>query len=191
MLASGMQESLPLPTMGTPTFETADGRHVSVAFNPIERGVFVNYLSAMEQPELGEDPRFASREARAEHRSELLEVIHSWALKFETAEEFEAHLQRFGLVGGIVRPVSEAAQLEWAKERGAFVEVSDRGDGMIQVPNTPWRFSNAHSGGEGIAAYRGENNRDVIRHWLEMEDDEISELEAIGVLTQRGPSGRS
>lgn len=191
VLASGLQESLPLPTMGTPTFATADGRHVSVAFNPIERGVFVNYVAAMDQPELAKDQRFASREARHEHRAELLEVIQDWALSFETAEEFEAHLARFSLVGGIVRPVSEAANLEWAKQRDAFLEVSDRGDGRIRVPNTPWRFSNAEPGNEGIAAYRGEHNRDVLRDWLSMADEEIAELEAEGVLSYRGASGRS
>lgn len=191
VLASGLQESLPLPTMGTPTFETADGRHVSVAFNPVERGVFMNYLAAMEQPELAQDPRFESREARAEHRAELLEAIQAWALSFQTAEDFEAHLASFGLVGGIVRPVSEAAELEWAKERRAFLEVSDRGEGQLRVPNTPWRFSNAQSGGEGIAAYRGEHNRDVLRDWLAMGDEEISQLESDGVLSSRGPSGRS
>ena len=191
VLASGHKESLPLPTMGTPTFATADGRHVSVAFNPTERGVFMNYLAAMEQPELAQDPRFASKEARDEHKVELLEAIRAWALSFETAEDFDAHLARFGLVGGIVRPVSEASKLDWATERGAFLDVSDRGDGQIRVPNTPWRFSNAESGGEGIAAYRGENNRDVLRDWLAMGDEEIAELEADGVLSYRGPSGRT
>ena len=191
VLASGHKESLPLPTMGTPTFATADGRHVSVAFNPTERGVFMNYLAAMEQPELAEDPRFASKEARDEHKVELLEAIQTWALSFETAEDFDAHLARFGLVGGIVRPVSEASKLEWATERGAFLDVSDRGGGQIRVPNTPWRFSNAESGGDGIAAYRGENNREVLRDWLAMGDKEIAELEADGVLSYRGPSGRT
>ena len=191
VLASGLNESLPLPTMGTPTFVTADGRHVSVAFSPTEGGVFMNYVAAMEQPELGEDPRFASKEARDEHKVELLEAIQAWALSFETAEDFDAHLARFGLVGGIVRPVSEASKLEWATERGAFLDVSDRGGGQIRVPNTPWRFSNAESGGDGIAAYRGENNREVLRDWLAMGDEEIAELEADGVLSYRGPSGRT
>ncbi len=163
---------------------------MSVAFNPIEWVVFVNYLAAMERPDLAEDPRFAGKDARTQHQSELLQMIPDWDLKFETAEEFESHLAKFSLVGGIVRPVREAAKLEWAKERGAFVEVSDRGDGTLQVPNTPRPFSNADSGEDGIAAYRGEHNRDVLRDWLEMGDEGVSQQETDGVLSQRGPSGQ-
>ena len=189
--ASGMVESLPLPTTGSPTFSTVDGCHVCVAFDPVERGVFASYVEATGQPELAKNPRFETREARIEHRSELLQVLQAWALSFKSADEFEAHLAKFGLASGIVRTVSEAAELEWASERKAFAKVSDRGEGWWRVPNTPWRFSNARSGGEGVAAYRGENNRDVLHDWLEMPDDEIKALETEGILSYRGPRGKA
>ena len=189
--ASGLREVLPLPTMGTPTFEIVDGRHVSVAFDPAERGVFSLYVEAMGRPELADDERFESREARVENRDQLLAVIQEWAYSFKDAHEFEAHLAQHGLVGGIVRPVSDVPDLEWAKHRGAFVEVSDRGDGTLRVPNTPWRFSASESGGEGVAAYRGEHNREVLRDWLSMPDEEVDSLEAGSVLSYRGPSGKS
>ena len=189
--ASGMTESLPLPTTGSPTFRTADGGHVCVAFNPVERGVFANYVKAMGTPELAEDPRFASRDARIENRSELLELLQVWALDFADADEFESHLAKNGLAGGIVRSVSEAAQLDWANERNAFVKVSDRGDGWLSVPNTPWRFSGSQSGGSGLAAYRGENNREVLRDWLAMSDQDIGALEAEGILSFRGPTKKA
>lgn len=189
--ASGMQEVLPLPTMGSPTFDTADGRHVCVAFDPVDRGIFRRYVEAMGRPALAEDDRFSSPEARAEHRDQLLALIQEWALSFKGADAFEAHLAEHGLVGGLVRPVSDVPDLEWAKQRGAFVEVSDRGSGTLRVPNSPWRFSAAETGAEGVAAYRGENNREVLREWLSMPDSEIDRLAAAGVLSYRGPSGKS
>jgi len=189
--ASGLKESLPLPTTGSPTFQTADGHFVCVAFDPVERGIFASYVSAMEKPEMAEDPRFESRESRIRHRSELLAVIREWAQGFASATDLETHLARFGLASGLVRSVAEAAALEWADERRAFVEVSDRGDGWLKVPNTPWRFSAGQSGGEGAASYRGEDNRDVLRDWLSMPDAEIDSLESEGILSYRGPSGKS
>lgn len=189
-LASGMSEVLPLPTMGSPTFETADGRHVCVAFDPAERGVFKLYIAAMEFPELAEDPRFSSRQVRVENREELLSLIQEWALSFGDAAEFEAHLAKHGLVGGLVRTVSDVPELEWAKQRGAFIEVSDRGKGTLRVPNSPWRFSTAETGGEGVAAYRGEHNREVLRDWLSMPQKDIDTLEATHILSHRGPTAR-
>ncbi len=188
--ASGLAESLPLPTTGSPTFQTADGHYVCVAFDPAERGVFAKYVKAMATPEMAKDTRFESREARIEHRSQLLKVLQEWAQGFKSAQEFEAHLARFGLASGVVRSVAEVATLEWAHERGAFVNVSDRGDGWLKVPNTPWKFSAGQSGGQGVASYRGEDNRDVLRDWLAMPDAKIKSLESEGILSYRGPSGK-
>ncbi|MCY4040909.1 MAG: CoA transferase [Gammaproteobacteria bacterium] len=188
--ASGLSESLPLPTTGSPTFQAADGQFVCVAFDPVEHGVFASYVQAMGNLKMAADPRFASRQARIENRSELLKMIDRWAQSFKSARELETHLARFGLASGVVRSVAEAARLEWANERGAFVEVSDRGDGCFKVPNTPWRFSAGQSGGGGVASYRGEDNRDVLRDWLAMSDVEISSMESEGILSYRGPSGK-
>jgi len=188
--ASGLAESLPLPMTGSPTFQTADGHYVCVAFDPAERGVFAKYVKAMATPEMAKDTRFESREARIEHRSQLLKVLQEWAQGFKSAQEFEAHLARFGLASGVVRSVAEVATLEWAHERGAFVNVSDRGDGQLKVPNTPWKFSAGQSGGQGVASYRGEDNRDVLRDWLAMPDAKIKSLESEGILSYRCPSGK-
>ena len=88
---------------------------------------------------------------------------------------------------GVVRSVTEAGQTVWAKERGAVVEVSDRGGGTLKLPNSPWRFSKADTGVRGVPAYRGEHNREVLRDWLQMDDARLTALEEQQVLSARMP----
>ncbi|MFB3104879.1 MAG: CaiB/BaiF CoA transferase family protein, partial [Pseudomonadales bacterium] len=174
---SGETEYLPTPNVASPIYKTSSGDRVMVSFNPAERGVFAQYLKAMEQRSLAEDPRFRDYTARMKHREELLAIIQTWILTFSDIDELEAALARGGLVMGKVRSLKEVAELPWLAERGAVAEVSDRGTGSFRIPNTPWRFSKARTGVRGAIAYRGEDNAEVLHDWLSLSHEEISSLE--------------
>jgi crotonobetainyl-CoA:carnitine CoA-transferase CaiB-like acyl-CoA transferase len=99
-------------------------------------------------------------------------------------------MQRGRLVLGVIRSVQEAVTTPWAEERGAVVHVTDRGDGIVHVPNTPWRFDGMETGVRGEPAYRGEHNREVFSTIAGLSDVEIDALEADNVLMYRGPTER-
>jgi CoA:oxalate CoA-transferase len=170
-----------------PIFKMKDGSWVSASAGPTQRGAFSSWCTAMDKPDLGDDPRFADEEARDKHRDELLDVLQEWVLTFDSVEELEAALDKGRLVLGVIRTITEAAATDWAKERGAVVKISDRKDGEISVPNTPWRFSETSSGVTGQVAHRGEHNREVLRDLLGMTDEEIDKLETDEVLSSRLP----
>jgi len=67
------------------------------------------------------------------------------------------------------------------------VEVSDRGEGTMRIPNAPWRFEGSDVRVAGEPRYRGEDNRLVLREVLDLDDATIDQLEADGVLTSRLP----
>jgi crotonobetainyl-CoA:carnitine CoA-transferase CaiB-like acyl-CoA transferase len=90
---------------------------------------------------------------------------------------------------GVVRSLKDAGESVWAEERGAVVEVSDRGGGTIRLPNSPWRFSDADTGVRGEPAYRGEHNAAVLREWLDHDEVSIVAMEEAGALSSRPPSG--
>ena len=71
------------------------------------------------------------------------------------------------------------------------MEVSDRGEGVLRLPNSPWKFSGAETGVRGVPAYRGEHNREVLSELLGLSDGELQRLEDDGVLTQRAPAPRA
>ncbi len=184
---SGQREQLPSrpATIASPMFQTAEGHRVTVGGDPPAKGNFEAWCRAMRRDDLRGDPRFAELATRLAHREELHAILAEWVGGFDDLDALDERLAEVGLVLGVVRSVEEAGRTAWARERGAAVEVSDRGAGRLQIPNTPWRFSEAESGARGVAAYRGEHNREVLSELLGLSPSELDRLERDGVLSTR------
>jgi crotonobetainyl-CoA:carnitine CoA-transferase CaiB-like acyl-CoA transferase len=170
-----------------PVLTTADGSVVVVSGHPAEKGTFEFFVGAMGKTELLSDPRFSTVELRLENFASLMDEISAWARTVANAEEIEKIFDRHSLATGRLRSVDEIATTQWAKEREAVVDVSDRGDGVIRVPNSPWHFSGSDTSVQGVAKYRGEDNEFVCREILGMSTDAITVLERDGVLVSRIP----
>ena len=170
-----------------PVLTTADGSVVVVSGHPAEKGTFEFFVGAMDRPSLLDDLRFATVERRLEHFDELMDEIKSWATTVADAEEIERRFDRHGLATGRLRSVDEISATPWAKDREAIVDVSDRGNGVVRVPNSPWHFSGSDTSVRGEARYRGEDNVQICREILGMSDEEIATLERDGVLVSRVP----
>ena len=112
-------------------------------------------------------------------------AIASWVAEFEDLDDLGRRLEDVGFSYGVVRTLEEVAASDWAKERDVLVEVSDRGDGVFRIPRSPWRFSQSAAGVRGVAAYRGEHNREVFGGLLGLSEDELDALERRGVLSHR------
>ena len=173
-----------------PILELGDGSHAVISGHPAENGTFNNYVQAMGRPDLENDPRFIDITARKKHMSEFFALIHEWAKSIPDYPTFEKVVSESKLAVGLLRTVRELADSDWAKARGAIVEVSDRGNGTIRVPNSPWHFSDAATGVSGIPKYRGEDNAEVAADWLGMGAESVKVLENKGILVSRVPGLR-
>jgi CoA:oxalate CoA-transferase len=169
-------------------FELADGADVIISGHPAERGTFTMFLTAFDIPEVADDPRFVDVASRKEHAAELRQILLDAARKIPDWPTFEAICDRNKLAVGRIRSGRELADSDWAAERGAMAEVSDRAGGAIRIPNPPWHFSGAEVGLQGGAKYRGEDNRAVLADVLGYDSATIDALEADGVLSSRVPS---
>jgi CoA:oxalate CoA-transferase len=172
------------------TFSLANGQAVVVSGHPAERGTFELFLGALGLEHLATDPRFVDVATRLEHFDELRDVLLSAGAEIPDAATFEERFAEHRLASGVVRTARELAESEWAAARGAIVEVSDRADGSLRVPNAPWRFGDAEVGVHGEPRYRGEDNRAVLAELLGYDDAAIDALEADRVLSSRLPSSR-
>ncbi len=126
-----------------PVFTVADGTTVVVSGHPAERGTFDRFVSAMQRPDLAQDPRFADVPSRLANLAALTAEIETWAATVPDAETCEQILATHELAMGVLRTYRELAESDWARERGAIVEVEDRIGGTVRIPNAPWRFSDA------------------------------------------------
>jgi len=164
---------------------TKDGITSVVSGHPAERGTFDFFVGAMQAPHLLNDERFKTVALRIKNFAELMQLIKDWALTIETIDELERRLDENKLAMGQMRTVREVAKTKWASERNAFVEVDDRGDGKVKLPNSPWMFSGSDTSTRGITKYRGEDNAEVLRELLGLSAEQIKDLNDREVISQR------
>ncbi len=164
---------------------TRDGVTSVVSGHPAERGTFDFFVAAMQQPKLLDDPRFKTVALRVANLDALMQLIKDWAATVITVDELERQLAENKLAMGRIRSVAEVAETQWAKERNAFVEVDDRGDSKVKLPNSPWRFSGSDTSTRGEVKYRGEDNAEVFGELLELSTEQIKDLHQRKILTQR------
>jgi CoA:oxalate CoA-transferase len=165
-----------------------DGDPLIVSGHPAERGTFELFLAAMGRLELADDPRFVDVAARMANFAVLSQIIREFAMTIRDADTFEKLFAAHRLATGRVRQPGELADTDWARERGAIVDIDDRSGGTIRLPNVPWRFSDAPDVGvSGIPKFRGEDNRSILREFLQYDDAQVDQLEAAGVLSSRLP----
>ena len=164
---------------------TKDGITSVVSGHPAERGTFDFFVGAMQAPHLLNDERFKTVALRIKNFAELMQLIKDWALTVETVDELERRLDENKLAMGQMRTVSEVAKTKWASERNAFVEVDDRGDGKVKLPNSPWMFSGSDTSTRGTTKYRGEDNAEVLRELLGLSAEQIKDLSDREIISQR------
>jgi len=170
-----------------PVLTAANGESVVISGHPAERGTFDRYMTAVGRPELIGDPRFADVPTRQQRFGEILQILLDWAATVPTPHDIEIAMGHHGLATGTLRSARELAATDWATERGAVVEVSDRGGGTLRIPNSPWHFASADVSVRGEPRYRGEDNRAVLAQLLDVDDAELDRLETDGVLSSRVP----
>lgn len=171
-----------------PCFQLSTGRWVTVTADPAVGGAFGLWTKAMDRRDLREDPRFETMESRMEHADALYDLIAEWVATFETAAEVEAAIGISNVLVADVRTAEEIRGTDWAEDRGAFIDVPLKpGGAPVTVPQAPWRFSKATSGTVPTVGFRGEDNRSVLSEVFGIADQQLDELEANEVISDRLP----
>lgn len=124
------------------TFATASGA-LNIAANKQEQ--YVELCTVLGRPELIEDPRFATREARKQHRVELKTELEK-TLRERSATEWDELLADSGVPVAPVLTVEQALSLEQVSERGLLHEVAlPGGERSLRVLG-----SSVHVDGESV-----------------------------------------
>ena len=149
------------------TYETADGRHVSLA--PLEPKFFATLAAA-----LGLDARYVQRQYDRRLWPEMREAIAA-AVKQRSRDEWCARLEGSDACFAPVLSFDEAPRHAHARAREAFVNV----DGVVQPAPAP-RFDRTPAGPLRPAPQPGEHTAQVLRE-AGFDAAEIAALQAGGV----------
>lgn len=126
-----------------------------------EESHFVSLAKALGREDWLSDARYAQRDARKTHASELTTEIEAELTK-KAAREWEPILQSAGVPSARLRSLPEALDSEQVKTRG-FVQTTENG---VTVPTLPFRIGGADAYPPASnAPVKGEHS-DEIGQWL-------------------------
>jgi crotonobetainyl-CoA:carnitine CoA-transferase CaiB-like acyl-CoA transferase len=112
---------------------------------------------------------------------ELSAALASWAARC-TAYTGMVHLQRAGLAAAVVQDQDDIWRDPQLRARGMPEQLDHPDLGWVTYPGSPQRWSKAPGGVTEPPARLGEHTRDVLRRWLDVDDAELQELEALGAI---------
>jgi len=97
---------------------------------------FVRLCRTIGQPELAQDPRFATNHARVSHRAELMDTLAK-ALSHFDADALVDMLAEGGIVAGTIRDMSQVRAGHAGVSADLFVDVHAAGRAPISLPGLP------------------------------------------------------
>ena len=158
---------------------TQDGALVVAVGND---GQFQALCRALEAPDLGSDPRFATNADRVGHRDELTRALEALTAP-RTTRELIAALEAAGVPCGRVNTIAEVFAEPQAQARALVVEQA-RGDldGPVRTVASPMRLSKTPVSYGAPPPALGADTERVLMQALGLSGDEIVRLKGQGVI---------
>jgi CoA:oxalate CoA-transferase len=157
--------------------KAADG-FVMVA--PVNQKNFESLAEAIGRPDLKDDARFSTIQAREQNWAVLMTEIEQWTI-VQSARSCEDILMRAGVPCSRYASVAELLQDPELRAQGTFVEVED-GSGSFVVPRQPFQLSASAVAVAGKVADLGADSDAVLSELLALSKDAIGELKSAGIV---------
>jgi crotonobetainyl-CoA:carnitine CoA-transferase CaiB-like acyl-CoA transferase len=135
----------------------------------------------MTRPELADDPRYATVEARAQHHVDVYRLVSDWISSFAGADEVLAMLQAADLPADRLQSIAEVVKDSQLRARNMFLDFTHPLLGPLTVLNTAIRSEAALSGLTGLPPLLGQHNEEVLRG-LGYSADEVRQLYDQGII---------
>jgi len=163
-------------------FETRDGLIQIVAGTD---HMWKNFCKVLGREDLAKDPRYATRQGRAEHRLEIAEIMNRETRKY-SSDELEAKLLAADVACGKVRSIGDIVQEPHVQARGILEEADHPALGKLVTVKTPIFFSGKGSLFRRYAPMLGEHTKEILKE-LGYSDQKIQDLISRGVILQYEP----
>jgi len=160
-------------------WETKDGQFVCiVAAGDV---LFRRLAKAMGRPDLPEDPRFATLQARVAHAEEIHAIVGEWVSR-HTAEEVERILVEAEVPVSRVYSIADIFADVHYRERESLITVDDPVIGPVRMQAVYPRLSETPGRVSRGAPQLGEHNDEVYGGLLQLSVAERERLRALGVI---------
>ena len=154
-------------------YPTCDG-YLSICVN--HDAHWRSLMAAIDRPELGTDPRYATNAQRVAHMAEVDALLADWTSTRARDAVFDALVSR-KIPCAPVRRMDEVLADPHLHQRGSLREIDHPEYGRLTVAASPLRFDGEASLPERPSVPLGSDGRAVLRERLGLDDAELDTLE--------------
>ena len=129
----------------------------------------------LELPELIDDERFSTAQARSRNHS-LLEPLLSKAFLTKNTQDWVSALSKFGIPCGPLNDIPTVTKMDQVKSRNMFVDVPHHTIGNIPLTNTHIKLSRTPGCIKGTSPDMGQDTEDILKELLKLDQSEIEDL---------------
>ena len=162
-------------------YRCADGRWFLLNVSNDDRD-WPTFLRAIERPDLGTDPRFATTPARRAHATALVPVLDLVFAERPFAQ-WQEILHRHGLTFGVVAEMADIPVDRQMVDSGALVPIDDPRAGASHTVSSPLQIGNQEKVPPTLAPEIGQHTVEVLRA-AGIAEAEIERLLRAGVIVQ-------
>jgi len=158
---------------------TSDKKYVSLAGST--NTTFRNNATAVGQPELADDPRFANNALRVENAAELDRIFGS----FISSHTLDEVLEAFATAKGTIAPIYSVEQIfndPQYQAREAITSVPDDDFGSVRLQNVVPKFTRNPGKIRWTAKDLGVDNYSVFKNLLGMSEEDVDACRERGII---------
>ena len=163
----------------TNMYPTADDRWLAIGANG--DGIFKRFTAAIGQPELADDPRFSSNQARRAHVDALDALIAEWT-RGRTLDESMVVLDGADVPAGPVYSVKDIAEDPQYQAREMLVDLPDPRLGHLLMPGIVPKLSETPGEVRTAGPDLGQHTMEALGRLLGLDADALESLHARKVI---------
>ena len=138
-------------------------------------------VTAMAQPALADDPRFADMKARARNMAATDAAVEAWTATRTKADVFRI-CQQHDVICAPVQSLDDVLHDPHLLERGALAKLAHERYGEVVLPSTPLRFEGASPPSVQLPRAAGADNAAVFGELLDLSADQVAALGTAGAI---------
>jgi succinyl-CoA:(S)-malate CoA-transferase subunit B len=160
-------------------YPTKDGKWVAIACTNDK--MFERLASVMEQPDLARPDQYGPKPRRLQARAHINQLVSDWTSTF-ARDEVIRRCSEGDVPCGPVNSIAEIFSEEQFWVRDTLIRIRDDRIGDLAVPGVVPRLSETPGKIHHLGRAVGENNAEIFREWLEIEETELDALRSEGVV---------
>ena len=142
-------------------YQTFEAKDADVAIACLNARMFANLAAAMGQPELADDPNFATNAKRVENRPETEALVEAF-VSTRSAQEVADTLREHGVPATPVNTLDRGRADPQVEALGGMLTIDQPGVGEIELAHQALWFDGERAEAEGPAPRLGEHGREVL-----------------------------